>query len=313
MEGLSTETGAPWGPSEGTSQPPGEDSRETDPRITGEASFVGPPGGPPRGPLGEPLVPGRAVGALGPPVGCRKVCVLASSEVHFCSTSQKGEKEFVAEAGVSLASLLAMHRACRSCGYTLEFVTPSGSPPPVASFGSLEEVGLLLSKQREADAEMLLQQLQQTQQLRKATAADYCCLLLPHHLGAAIDLYNSTNTGALIKEFGALKKPVGVLGYGAFALCAKPLSGSEGFPLAGRLISTVPLAEEARHPYFGLLPLHLELHFAAEGARTAAAPGGSEGLVIDGQLVSASSETATELLLRVLILLASMQQQQQHQ
>ena len=215
MDGHSLEGGSPWGPPEGTfSQPPTGETPESATSLEREAPFQG-------GPLGVARTP------AGPSPATRKVCVLVSSEVHFCSTSQKGEKEFVAEAGVSLSSLLDMHRACRSCGYTLEFVTPSGAPPPVGSFGSLEEVGLLLEKQREADAELLLQQLQHPQQLRKASAVDYCCLLLPHHLGAAIDLYSSANTGALIKEFGALKKPVGVLGYGAFALCAKPLSGKD--------------------------------------------------------------------------------------
>lgn len=66
-----------------------------------------------------------------------------------------------------------------------------------------------------------------------------------------------------------------------------------------------------RHPYFGLLPLHLELHFASEGARTAAGLSETGGLVVDGNLVSASSETSTELLFRVLVMLASRQQDQQ--
>ncbi|CDJ62415.1 hypothetical protein, conserved [Eimeria necatrix] len=247
------------------------------------------------------------------PTNTKKVCVLLSSEAQFFSTSGKGEREFIADAGVSLFSLLAMHRAAQSSGCALEFVTFSGSPPPVASFGTLEDLRVFLSKEKEECADLLLQQLQRPQQLRKATAADYCCLLLPHHLGAAIDLYSSSNTGALIKEFGAMNKPVGAVGYGAFALCAKPLTESESFPLAGRLVSTVPLAEEARYPYFGLLPFHLELHFAAEGARTAAGPTGAPGLVVDGQLVSTGSEASTEFLLKTLLLLSSVQQQQNQQ
>ncbi|OEH77036.1 hypothetical protein cyc_04268 [Cyclospora cayetanensis] len=239
-----------------------------------------------------------------------KVCVLLSSESQFSRTSETGE-EFVAEAGVSLFSLLSMHRAARSCGYTLEFVTPSGEPPPVASFSSLEEVRLLLLKEKEEGSDFLIQRLQQTQVLRKAAATDYCCLLLPHHLGAAVDLYNSSNTGALIRAFGAKGKPVGVVGYGGFALCAKPLSGCERFPFAGCTMATVPLAEEARHPYFGFLPFHLELHFATKGARLTGSPKGKWGLTVDGNLVSAAGEASTELVLRTLLLLSSMEQQQE--
>ncbi|XP_026191982.1 uncharacterized protein LOC34620820 [Cyclospora cayetanensis] len=264
-----------------------------------------------------------------------KVCVLLSSESQFSRTSETGE-EFVAEAGVSLFSLLSMHRAARSCGYTLEFVTPSGEPPPVASFSSLEEVRLLLLKEKEEGSDFLIQRLQQTQVLRKAAATDYCCLLLPHHLGAAVDLYNSSNTGALIRAFGAKGKPVGVVGYGGFALCAKPLSGRaedvvfkevlrangwselglsssgcERFPFAGCTMATVPLAEEARHPYFGFLPFHLELHFATKGARLTGSPKGKWGLTVDGNLVSAAGEASTELVLRTLLLLSSMEQQQE--
>lgn len=230
MDGISVEGVGPWGPPESTPKPPSGDTPETAARLGNELPLVEEPTGFARTSPGASLeaLPGLALGSpLRAPPAARKVCVLVSSEMHFCSTSQEGEKEFVAEAGVSLASILAMHRASRSCGYTLEFVTPSGSPPPVASFGHLEEVGLLLEKHKEEDAELLMQQLQHPQQLRKAAAADYCCLLLPHHLGAAIDLYSSASTGALIKDFGALKKPVGVLGYGGFALCAKPLAGKD--------------------------------------------------------------------------------------
>lgn len=172
-----------------------------------------------------------------PPKG--KVCVLLSSEGQLSHCSEAGGKEYIAEAGVSLFSLLSIYRAVTSCGYTLEFVTPSGAPPPVASFGSVEEVESCLSKKKEPEKEQLLQLLQQPQQLGKAAAAtgtaDYCCLLLPHHLGAAIDLYKSSNTGVLIRSFLAERKPIGALGYGGFALCAKPLTGEKEYALGFRV------------------------------------------------------------------------------
>ena len=66
-----------------------------------------------------------------------------------------------------------------------------------------------------------------------------------------------------------------------------------------------------RHPYFGLLPFHLELHLASEGAKVCIGETRGLGLVIDRGLVTAANEESTELLVRALLLLSSMQQQQQ--
>ncbi|KAL8431414.1 hypothetical protein ACSSS7_005293 [Eimeria intestinalis] len=258
------------------------------------------------------------------PPAPRKICVLLSSEKHLHLYSDAGgTPEYTAEAGASISSLLSIYRAAKSCAYTLGFVTPSGGPPAVASTNSLEETHLLLAQASSAAAaDELLQQLRQPQQLRKVAAADaaeYSCLLLPHHLGAAADIYKSHYTPALIQAFLHAGKPVGAIGYGAFALCAKRIAGAEGqsprphaFSLAGRCISTVSLAEEARHPYFGLLPLHLEIHLSAEGARVCTGgEGGAVGLVVDRGVVTAANEESTELLTRTLIIMSTMQQQQQ--
>ncbi|KAL8450482.1 hypothetical protein Emag_003172 [Eimeria magna] len=188
----------------------------------------------------------------------RKICILLSSDKHLRLCSEAGGgPEYTAEAGASISSLLSIHSAAKSCGYTLGFVTPSGGSPAVASTNSLEEIRVLLAQaSSSADAEELVQQLQQPQQLRKVAAADaaeYSCLLLPHHLGAAADIYKSHYTPALIQAFLHAGKPVGAIGYGAFALCAKRIAGADGqsprphaISLAGRCVSTVSLAEEAR-------------------------------------------------------------------
>lgn len=68
-----------------------------------------------------------------------------------------------------------------------------------------------------------------------------------------------------------------------------------------------------RHPYFGLLPLHLELYLAAEGARVCGAADEGVGVVVDRGLVTTANENSTELLVRTLLLLCSMKQQQQQQ
>ncbi|KAL8272487.1 hypothetical protein Esti_003610 [Eimeria stiedai] len=258
------------------------------------------------------------------PSDARKICVLLSSDKHLRLCSEAGGgPDYTAEAGASISSLLSIHRAAKSCGYTLGFVTPSGGPPSVASTNSSEEVRALLAQASSAAAsDELLQQLQQPQQLRKVAAADaaeYSCLLLPHHLGAAAEIYKSHYTPALIQAFLHAGKPVGAIGYGAFALCAKRVAGADGqsprphvLSLAGRCISTVSLAEEARHPYFGLLPLHLEIHFSGEGARVCTGGGaGAVGLVVDRGLVTAANEESTELLTRTLIIMSTMQQRQQ--
>lgn len=182
-----------------------------------------------------------------------KVCVLLSSEKQIALSSESGGDEYTAEAGLSVSSLLSIHRAVRNSGYTLAFVTPSGAPPPMASCGSLEDLGSCLLGEKDVDTSELLQLLQQSQQLRKVAAAgaeDYSCLLLPHHLGAAVDLLKSSSTSVLLRLFVAAQKPVGVVGYGGFCLCSKRPSASEDIRACFFLLGDIGIFKQSN-----LLPL----------------------------------------------------------
>lgn len=183
---------------------------------------------------------------------CRgSVCVLLSSEAHFFRSNTENEtggsgvssRNYVAEAGVSFEALLAAQEAAVSCGYTLSFVTVSGNPPPISSFTDVENLKARLphcsgtsDKHILEQQEALIHLIQTPQRLRSASADEFVCLLVPHHLGACLDLMHSASTAAFLEAFRNQNKPIGAIGHGIFAFFAKNKSRSHsggstfGFP-----------------------------------------------------------------------------------
>ncbi|PFH38051.1 Parkinson disease 7 domain containing 1 family protein [Besnoitia besnoiti] len=235
------------------------------------------------------------------------------------SGGRRKSLEFLAEAGVSLSSLLSIHSILTASGLSYQLATPSGAPPALCNVDSVAD---LADAVRARVPPQLLAQLGKPLALRTVTLEDFAGLLLPHHLGAAIDLFNSSALGSLVAALtsAAEEKVVCSIGYGGFALAAKRPSSlrdetpsgaaamkkknGNSFPFANYTMTGVSPFDECRYPFFGHLPCMLQELLEGQGASFASFEcTDTPGMIVDRNLVSGANEESTALCVQTLALL----------
>ncbi|PHJ18442.1 parkinson disease 7 domain containing 1 family protein [Cystoisospora suis] len=181
------------------------------------------------------------------------------------TTASKADLDDLADAGVSLTSLLSIHSIFTTSGVEYQIATPSGSPASIASIDDLSELTNPSSrtKKEEEFPSELLAQLQQPYALRNVKIESFDGLLIPHHLGACIDLFNSSSLGSILSSFSLhrgktnhatqgtpsqfppYKKFICCIGYGGYALAARKPSGLRGTAGAGSSSSGTSSIDDA--------------------------------------------------------------------
>ncbi|KEP60784.1 UNVERIFIED_CONTAM: Parkinson disease 7 domain containing 1 family protein [Hammondia hammondi] len=220
--------------------------------------------------------------------------------------------EFLADAGVPLASLLAIHSILTSSGLAYQIATPAGAPPSICSVDSLSD----LDKSCRLPT-ALLEKLKTPLPVRSVALENFGGVLFPHALGAAVDLFNSSALGALVHSLSA-DKVVCSIGYGGFALAAKRPSGlredsaasrnkargGSSFPFVNYTLTGISPFDECRYPFFGHLPCMLQELLESLGATFASFEcTDTPGMLVDRNLVSGANDASTPLCVQTFALL----------
>ncbi|CBZ56158.1 conserved hypothetical protein [Neospora caninum Liverpool] len=246
----------------------------------------------------------------------------AGAETHSpCVSSGRAYRpsslEFLAEAGISVTSLLSIHSVLTSSGLGYQIATPAGAQPAICNVDSVADL--------ESDSRLpreLLAKLKSPVALRAVKLENVAGLLLPHHLGAAIDLFNSSALGSLLAALSTNQdKFVCSIGYGGFALAAKRPSGlreevgsgpagrkktraGSSFPFANYTLTGISPFDECRYPFFGHLPCMLQELLESQGAAFASFEcTDTPGMLVDRNLVSGANEASTTLCVQTFALL----------
>ncbi|KFH11943.1 Parkinson disease 7 domain containing 1 family protein [Toxoplasma gondii VAND] len=267
----------------------------------------------------------RAVAAPTPSPFSSVLLVLSSEKrLHLQKPSSGGSSlsseneagraslEFLADAGMPLASLLAIHSILTSSGLSYQIATPAGAPPSICSVDSLSDLDASCLPSA------LLEKLKTPLPVRSVALENFGGVLFPHSLGAAVDLFNSSALGALVHSLSA-DKVVCSIGYGGFALAAKRPSGlredsaasrnkarggGSSFPFVNYTLTGISPFDECRYPFFGHLPCMLQELLESLGATFASFECiDTPGMVVDRNLVSGANDASTPLCVQTFALL----------
>lgn len=184
-------------------------------------------------------------------------------------------------------------------GYKVQLASPNGGKPPIDPMSELTE-NITSSNRRFIDDHEAQTALENTLKLENVSSVDFDGVFYPGGHGPIFDLASNENSGQLILDFLASRKPVALVCHGPAAL----IKAAEMDPsiIAGKRVTGFSNAEETLAMKANNIPYTLEDRFKELGAdyRTGTVPFLShieiDGLLITGQNPMSAGPTANALI-----------------
>ncbi|PIK37844.1 putative Parkinson disease 7 domain-containing protein 1-like [Apostichopus japonicus] len=135
-----------------------------------------------------------------------------------------------------------------------------------------------------------------------------CCSFHPRGFGALFDLVHSLQMQSIINHFTRVKKPICAIGCGVAGLCGLSLTKSIPWSFDGFSLTSTSIAELAKKPMFGTIPLLVEDFVKQNGGIYSASEPGEPHVIIDRFLITGQNEASTVTAVQNLILLCNLRQ-----
>jgi putative intracellular protease/amidase len=136
--------------------------------------------------------------------------------------------------------------------------------------------------------------------LEDVRASDYSGLAVPCGMGSISDLATSTALGLLVESFLTANKPICAVGQGVAALskAVTGVSGENEWCFGGWNLTATSNFEQARHDWFGELPLIIEDFIKDNGGLYSCSEEDALHVVVDRNLVTGQNPNCTKLAIR---------------
>lgn len=229
-----------------------------------------------------------------------KILIAVTSTAEFPASAgmQAGRST-----GFYMDEMAIPYYAMTAAGYTVDFASPLGGPPPVDP-GSLGEVGnRKAAVQRFLDDAPAMAALNASQALSQVDPAEYAGVFLPGGHGTMWDFRQSPVLAGLIGRIWDRGGVVGAVCHGPAGLIEA--ASSDGTPIVqGRRVNAFTDAEERAVGLAETVPFLLETELRAKGALFEGSANFQPHAVRDGRLVTgqnpASAPGVAELMVAAL-------------
>ncbi|XP_071830761.1 glutamine amidotransferase-like class 1 domain-containing protein 1 [Apostichopus japonicus] len=144
--------------------------------------------------------------------------------------------------------------------------------------------------------------------LESVDASRYAALFIPEGFGALFDLVHSLQMQSIINHFTRVKKPICAIGCGVAGLCGLSLTKTIPWSFDGFSLTSTSIAELAKKPNFGTIPLLVEDFVKQNGGIYSASEPGEPHVIIDRFLITGQNEASTVTAVQNLILLCNLRQ-----
>ena len=178
-----------------------------------------------------------------------------------------------------------MHEAIVNAGYRVSVCTPDGKAPELRTSDEAAERWVNDNKQLFSNP----------LRLEEVRASDYCGICTPCGMGAISDLAQSSSLGLLVESFLTANKPICCVGQGVAALCRAGSSADNDWCFAGWNLTATSNFEQARHDWFGELPLIIEDFVKDCGGLYSSSEEDACHVVVDRNLITGQNPLCTDL------------------
>ncbi len=223
-------------------------------------------------------------------------------KVLFVLTSHSKLGETGKKTGFWVEELAAPYYVMADEGVDVTIASPKGGQPPIDPKSEAPDAQTVATNRYYAD-EALKEKVAHSKKLAEVNAADFDAVFYPGGHGPMWDLYDDTDSIALIQDFWSAGKPVAAVCHAPSALLN--VKDEKGSPLVnGKKVTGFTNSEEEGVQLTDVVPYLLEDELKARGGIYSSGSDFSSYVVKDGMLITgqnpASSEEAAKELLAVL-------------
>ena len=220
-------------------------------------------------------------------------------KVLFVLTSHSQLGNTGKKTGFWIEEFAAPYYVLADQGVELTIASPKGGQPPIDPKSEAPDAQTESTKRYYAD-KALQEKLAHTKKLAEVNAADFDAVFYPGGHGPMWDLFDDSDSIALIQNFWSAGKPVAAVCHAPSALLN--VKDKDGAPLVkGKKVTGFTNSEEEAVQLTKVVPYLLEDELKSKGGKySSGSDWGSyvvkDGMLITGQNPASSEEAAKELL-----------------